>query len=84
MMYDMNVTHAVGIDEIAYAVLENFNNDPTKATKSELFAEIANNFLTGRGLNDGSWDDMSDDDIEEAYRIARTLFPELNVLETKK
>jgi len=76
-MYDMFVRHAIGIDEIAYAIHRDFDNKINNVTRKGLLDAVASNLRFGLP-NEGGWDGYSEKEMEEAYRIARVLFPELS------
>jgi hypothetical protein len=70
-MYDMYVKHAVGIDEIAYAISMEYLND-IKLTRNKVLASVARNIAVTQ-----AWDQMLEEEAEKAYKVAETLFPEL-------
>jgi hypothetical protein len=72
---------SIDLDEVAYAIWKDFGNK--KVGRMEIFSAVANNFVDFN-FNDGSWDRVSEEDIEEAYRIAKELYPELVEREDEK
>jgi hypothetical protein len=73
-MYNMAITHAVGLDEIALSISRNFvNHIPTR---KEALDAVAYDFNTSSYGTPPS--DMLEEEMNKAYSIARRLFPELN------
>jgi hypothetical protein len=79
LRYDLMITHAAGLDEIAFVILRDFNNDETKLGRMVIFDAVARFIWQSGGLNDESWDDIPRPDINRAVEIARRWFPELVV-----
>jgi hypothetical protein len=77
MMYNMMVMHAVGLEEIAWTIWHDFNNVISKESRKDILGKVAENLSFGYSLNDGSWDGVLDEEVEEATKVAKKLFPEL-------
>jgi hypothetical protein len=65
----------IGIDELAYTIWADFANGTV--TRKEVIKTAIANSRRGLGLNDASWRAALDEEMNEAYRIAMVLFPEL-------
>jgi hypothetical protein len=75
--YNMSVTHAIFIEDIAWAIYAIFDNKIMGSTgKKDILDAVAFKLLGG-GTSEDIWDDVSSEEIDEAMRLAGNLFPEL-------
>jgi hypothetical protein len=77
LRYDVTVTHPAGLDEIAYVIHQDFENDPRPLGRKVIFDALAKLMRSTGGLPLDAWDEIAEEEVLAATKLAERWFPEL-------
>lgn len=76
MMFDMNITFAVSLEEVAYVIYHDFENNEADLTRPKILNKVAET-LHYNGSSLWPLDEQTSEELETSERLARKFFPEL-------